>query len=265
MRILFVADIVGRPGREATRALLPGLRRDRQIDVVVANGENLAGGYGVTPGSVAELFACGVDVITSGNHIWDRKDGVELLDSEPRLLRPGNYPPGNPGSGSHIVSVRDARVAVLNLQGRVFMPEIDDPFRTGRAIIDELRAEANIIVVDFHAEATAEKLCFAWYVDGLVSAVVGTHTHVPTADARVLPGGTAYVTDIGMTGSHAGVIGYRAQLAIQRQVLARRIRLELADGDVRLQGAVIEVDVPSGRAASIERIDLEYSKEADSG
>jgi metallophosphoesterase (TIGR00282 family) len=261
MRILFIADIVGKPGRRVVQALLPNLRFERQADIVVANGENLAGGYGVTASLVTDLFNWGVDVITSGNHIWDRQDGVVLLDEEPRLLRPANYPPSNPGNGSHVLSAGGAKVAVLNLQGRAFMPDIDDPFRVGRAAVDELRAETNIIVVDFHAEATAEKIAFSRYIDGLASAVVGTHTHVPTADARVLPGGTAYVTDLGMTGSHAGVIGYQAEKAIQRAMLGRRVRLELADGDLRLQGVIVDVDVASGKARHIERIEMIYDQE----
>jgi metallophosphoesterase (TIGR00282 family) len=258
MRILFIADVVGRPGRRVVQALLPGLRKDRGADVVVANGENLAGGYGVTARVLTDLFNWGVDVVTSGNHVWDRPEGVGLLESEPRLLRPANYPPGNPGHGAYLLTVGEAKVAVLNLQGRVFMPAIDDPFRVGRAMVDELRADTNTIVIDFHAEATAEKLAFARFMDGLVAAVVGTHTHVPTADARILPGGTAYVTDLGMTGSHAGVIGYRAEEAVQRAVLARRVRLELAEGDLRLQGAIVDIDDRSGHAERIERIELFY-------
>jgi metallophosphoesterase (TIGR00282 family) len=261
MRILFIADLVGKPGRRVTHALLPSLRNDRDIDVVVANGENLAGGYGVTPALISALFSSGVDVVTSGNHIWDRSEGVVLLDDEPRMLRPANYPSGNPGHGYHIVTAGNAKLAVVNLQGRVFMQPIDDPFRTGRALVDVLRAETNNIVIDFHAEATAEKLAFAHYIDGLVSAVVGTHTHVPTADARILPGGTAYVTDLGMTGSHAGVIGFRAETAVQRQVLGRRVRLELAEGDLRLQGAIVDINVASGHSTAIERIDIQYEEE----
>jgi len=261
MRVLFVADIVGKPGRRVLQALLPTLRREKQADVVVANGENLAGGYGVTPSLVSDLFNWGADVITTGNHIWDRQDGVAMLDDEPRLLRPANYPPGNPGHGSHILQAAGAKVGVLNLQGRAFMADIDDPFRVGRSLVDELRAETNIILIDFHAEATAEKIAFARYLDGLVSAVVGTHTHVPTADAQVLPGGTAYVTDLGMTGSHGGVIGYQAEKAIQRQMLGRRVRLELAEGNLRLQGVIVDIDVASGRAISIERIDIAHEEE----
>lgn len=261
MRILFIADIVGKPGRLAATALIPRLRKELQADAVIANGENLAGGYGVTPNLVSGLLRAGVDVITSGNHIWDRREGLPLLETEPRLLRPANYPSGNPGSGCHLLDVGAQKLAVVNLQGRAFMSNIDDPFRTGRALVDELRAETNNIVIDFHAEATAEKLAFAHYIDGLVSALVGTHTHVPTADERVLPGGTAYITDLGMTGSHAGVIGFRAGAAVQRQMLGRRVRLELADGDVRLQGAIVDVDEASGHAISIERIDIPYLEE----
>lgn len=261
MRVLFVADVVGKPGRKIVQAQLPGLRSERAVDLVVANGENLAGGYGVTPALISELFDWGVDVVTSGNHIWDRSEGVALLESEPRLLRPANYPPENPGHGSYILRSREAQIAVLNLQGRVFMPAIDDPFRVGRAIVDELRGETNLIVVDFHAEATAEKLCLAWYMDGLVSAVVGTHTHVQTADERIMPGGTAYVTDLGMTGSHAGVIGFEAEKALERTVLGRRVRLELAEGDLRLQGAIVDIDPASGHAERIERIELYYEEE----
>lgn len=261
MKILFIADLVGKPGRRVAKALLPGLRQETGADVVIANGENLAGGYGVTPATLEETFGWGVDVVTSGNHVWDRPEGVELLGAEPRLLRPANYPSGNPGNGSYMVELGDARIAVINLQGRVFMAPIEDPFQIGRALIEKYSAETSLIVVDFHAEATAEKLAFARFVDGTVSAVVGTHTHVPTADARILPGGTAYVTDLGMTGSHAGVIGFTAEKAIERVMLGRRTRFVLADGELRLQGAIIEIDPGSGRATSIERIDRAYEEE----
>ena len=261
MKILFLGDIVGKPGRRTAQALLPRLREEHGIALTVANGENLAGGFGVTRALVESLFECGVDVITSGNHIWDRPEGITLLEEESRLLRPANYPPGNPGSGHCVVNVGDTRVGVLNLQGRVFMTPIDDPFRVGRTLVDELRAETNLIVIDFHAEATAEKQAFAHYIDGLASAVVGTHTHVPTADEHVLPGGTAYMTDIGMTGSHAGVIGFRAEVSMQRAMLGRRIRFELAEGELRLQGAIVDVELESGRALSIERIDQPYEGE----
>lgn len=261
MKILFVGDIVGRPGRQVVEGLLPSLREKHEIDLVVANGENLAGGYGVTAAVLNAMTQVGVDVLTSGNHIWDRSEGVSLLDEEPRLLRPANYPPGNPGRGHCVVQPGDTGIGVINLQGRVFMTPIDDPFRVGRGLLDELRAETNTIVIDFHAEATAEKQAFAHYVDGLAAAVVGTHTHVATADARILPGGTAYITDLGMTGSHAGVIGHRPGPAAQRTMLGRRIRLELAQGQLRFQGAVVEIDPDSGLARSIERLDISYGGE----
>lgn len=260
MKVLFIADLVGKPGRRVVQALLPGLREELKADVVVANGENLAGGYGITSALLQALFDWGVDVVTTGNHVWDRPEGVALLDEEPYLLRPANYPKGNPGKGSCLLSVGGVVVAVINLQGRVFMSPIDDPFTVGRDLVAEHRAEADVVVVDFHAEATAEKLAFGHYVDGTVSAVVGTHTHVPTADARILPGGTAYVTDLGMTGSHAGVIGYTAEKALKRVLLGRRIRFDLSEGDLRFQGAIVEVDPSSGRAASIERIDRVYEE-----
>jgi metallophosphoesterase (TIGR00282 family) len=242
-------------------ALLPGLRERHGADLVLANVENLAGGFGVTRPLIESMVRSGVDVMTSGNHIWDRSEGLDLLDEEPRLLRPANYPPGNPGRGSCVVPAGDEQVGVVNLQGRVFMTPIDDPFRVGRSLLEELRADTNIIVVDFHAEATAEKQAFAHYVDGLASAVVGTHTHVATADARVLPGGTAYITDLGMTGSHAGVIGHEAGPAVQRTVLGRRIRLEPAQGELKLQGALVEIEPASGLARRIERVDLDYETE----
>lgn len=248
--------MVARPGREALASALPRLRQERDAELVVANGENLAGGFGVTRAVLQEVYAAGVDVVTSGNHIWDRKEGVALLDEDSRLLRPANYPPGNPGFGSTIVTTRSARVAVLNLQGRVFLPSIDDPFRIGRRLIEELRAETPVIVVDFHAEATAEKQAFARYVDGLASVVVGTHTHVQTADEQILPGGTAYITDLGMTGSHAGVIGHRADIAIQRAMRMTPVALEAASGDQRVQGVAVEVDPTTGRAQRIERFEV---------
>ncbi|MEE9155441.1 MAG: TIGR00282 family metallophosphoesterase [Gemmatimonadota bacterium] len=261
MRILFIADVVGKPGRQVLQACLPGLRHERRADLVIANGENLAGGYGVTPPALKAMFDAGVDVVTSGNHIWDRREGVSLLDEEARLLRPANYPPGTPGNGSCLIEVDGAKVGVINLQGRVFMTPIDDPFRIGRALVDELRAETNITVIDFHAEATAEKQAFGRFIDGMAAAVVGTHTHVATADARILPGGTAYITDLGMTGSHAGVIGFCAEKAIQRTVSGRRVKFELAEGELRLQGALVDVDVASGHANQIERLDVEWDRE----
>lgn len=261
MRILFVADVIGSPGRKAAKGLLRLVRKETRADVVVLNGENAAGGFGIMPEHVREFLELGVDVITTGNHVWDKKDIGKLLESEPRLLRPANYPPGNPGRGSVVVEVGGVRLGVMNLQGRVFMPPIDDPFRTADALLKELEGDADIVVVDFHAEATSEKQAFSRYLDGQVAAVVGTHTHVQTADERILAGGTAAITDLGMTGGLDGVIGMKAEISITRQILmARGERMQPADGELHLQGAVVEVDVAARRARSIERVSVPYAR-----
>ena len=249
-----MADVFGRPGR---RALQRGvLARPARADFLVVNGENAAGGFGITPEIVREFLDLGVDVITTGNHVWDKREIYPILDSEPRLLRPDNYPPGNPGRGTWTGTAAGVPCAVLNLQGRVFMREIDCPFRRLDALLadPEVRA-ARIVIVDFHAEATAEKLALARYADGRVTAVIGTHTHVPSADARVLPGGTAYVTDAGMTGPHGGVIGVEADAAIERFLRLTPNRFDVCASDVRFQAIALDVDEDSGRARAIERID----------
>lgn len=256
MKILHVADIFGRPGR---RAFSLGVARVRAGDpgcFVVANGENAAGGFGITPGVARELFESGADVITTGNHVWDRREVYPYLDTEPRLLRPDNFPDPNPGRGVWTGAIGSITGAVLNLQGRVFMKAIDCPFRQLDTLLerdDVCRARA--IVVDFHAEATAEKIAFGRYADGRVTAVIGTHTHVPSADARLLSGGTAFVTDVGMTGPHGGVIGVRAAGAIERFLTQTPNRFEVAEDEVRFQAAVVEIDVETGQARSIEQID----------
>lgn len=261
MRILFVADVIGSPGRKTARGLLRLVRQEVRADAVVLNGENSAGGFGITPEIVRELLDLGVDVITSGNHVWDKKEILPVLGSEPRLLRPANYPPGNPGGGVAVVEIGGVRLAVLNLQGRVFMPPIDDPFRTTDCLLEQLHGRADVFVVDFHAEATSEKQAFGRYLDGRVAAVVGTHTHVQTADERILPKGTAYLTDLGLTGSLGGVIGMKAEISIERQLLqARGERMQPADDELHLQGAVVEVDVAAGRARSIERLNVPYAR-----
>ncbi|HEX6040036.1 TIGR00282 family metallophosphoesterase, partial [Longimicrobium sp.] len=234
---------------------------DLRADVVIANGENSAGGFGITPEGVAEFLESGVDVITTGNHVWDKKEILPLLDSEPRLLRPANYPPGNPGHGMVVRELAGVRLGVMNLQGRTFMAPIDDPFRMADAMLAELKGQADVIVVEFHAEATSEKQAFARHLDGRVAAVVGTHTHVQTADERVQPRGTARITDLGMTGGHDGIIGMKADISVERQLRqSRGERLQPADGDLRLQGAVVEVDVKTGLARSIERVDVPYER-----
>lgn len=216
-RLLFIGDVVGRPGRRVLASALASLRARFEPDAVVVNGENSAGGNGMTAQTVGELFAAGTDVITSGNHIWDRREIVPILKTDPRVLRPANYPGDAPGGGCHTIrTAAGVSVAVINLMGRVFMADLDDPFREADRLLASLGAGTRVILVDFHAEATSEKIALGWYLDGRVSAVVGTHTHVPTADARVLPGGTAYITDVGMTGPYDSVIGVEKSLVLQR-------------------------------------------------
>jgi len=253
MRILFIGDIVGSAGRKITQTHLPLLKEDFQIDFTIVNCENSAAGFGVTAKIGEELFQAGADVLTSGNHIWDRREAYDFLNSEPRMLRPANYPPGVPGHGFWKGTVKETPFAVLNLQGRIFMLPIDCPFRMFDAL---QRAELAgcIIFVDFHAEATSEKLAFASYVDGRASAVVGTHTHVTTADERVQTGGTAYITDVGMTGASDSIIGMQKEGSIERFLMQIPRKYETAEGCPKLSGVVIDVDESSGRARSIQRI-----------
>jgi metallophosphoesterase (TIGR00282 family) len=255
LKILFVGDIVGQPGRLALRARLDRLVDQHRVDLVVANGENAAAGFGLTPDIARELFDAGVDVITSGNHIWDKRDIFPYLDAEPHLLRPANYPAGAPGRGSGVFSTAaGVRVGVLNLEGRVFMNNLECPFRTADLQVAELRRQTPIILVDFHAEATSEKAAIGHYLDGRVSAVVGTHTHVQTADDQILPGGTAYLTDAGMTGSLDAVIGIRKELAIERFLTQLPVRFEVAKKAPALCGVLFDVDAASGRALGVLRI-----------
>lgn len=232
------------------------LRRSHGLDAVIANGENAAGGMGLTAAVAAELFASGVDVITGGNHIWHNREAYALLDAEPRILRPANYPPGVPGRGWGVFDAGGGgRLGVLNLQGRVFMQELDDPFRLAREAAAELRAAAPAVIVDFHAEASSEKVAMGWYLDGLVSAVIGTHTHVQTADERILPGGTAYITDVGMTGPRDGVIGMARGAILERFLTQLPVRFEVAPGPVQLNAVMVSL-ADDGRATGIERLQL---------
>jgi len=260
VRVLFVADVIGSPGRRVLGQLLPLVRADVRADAVIVNGENSAGGFGITPEIVKELLELGAAAITTGNHVWDKKEILPTLDSEPRLLRPANYPPMNPGHGSVVVPVGDRRLAVLNLQGRTFMTAIDDPFREVDRLLAELAAREeppHAVVVEFHAEATSEKQAFGRYLDGRVAAVVGTHTHVQTADERRLPKGTAYLTDLGMTGGLGGIIGMKWEISVERQLtMTRGERMQPADDDLHLQGAVVEIDPATGLAKSIERVSV---------
>lgn len=255
MRILFVGDVIGKPGRRVLARLLPKLVDERRTDYVVVNVENAAGGFGVTPDVLSELAELPIDCMTTGNHVWDKKEAAALLELEPRLLRPANYPAGNPGRGLHVGETSGGvRVATINLEGQVFMRQLDSPFRAADALLAGLDPEVRVILVDFHAEATSEKQAMGRHLDGRVSAVVGTHTHVPTADERVLPGGTAFLTDAGMTGPYDGVIGFRADRVLERFLLQTPTSFEVAKRDVRLAGALIDVDESTGRATAIERL-----------
>ena len=255
MKILFIGDIVGRPGRQLARDVLPRLVDQHMIDLVVANGENAAAGFGLTPDVVNELFDMGIDVLTTGNHVWDKRDGLVCLEQEPALLRPANYPPEAPGRGFGVFQTAGGvSVAVVNLQGRVFMGELDCPFRKADEIIAQLGSGQKIIFVDFHAEATSEKGALGAYLDGRVSAVVGTHTHVQTADERLLPGGTAFISDVGMTGARDSVIGIRKELSIQRFMTQMPVRYEISKKDPMLCAVVIDVDEKTGMSRQIERV-----------
>jgi len=260
--ILFLGDIIGRPGRKVLKYYLPSFIEKYSPSIIIANGENAAGGIGITEEIGQELLAQ-VDVITSGNHIWDKREAESYLDREPRLLRPANYPPKNPGKGAYIFeSGGGKKVGVLNLQGRVFMEPIDCPFRIADEELKRMRGVTPVIIVDFHAEATSEKQAMGWYLDGKVSAVVGTHTHVTTADERILPQGTAFITDVGMVGGFDSVIGIRSELAIRRFLTGRPQRLEPAKTGLFFSAVFIEVDEASGKALSIKR---EIIKEEESG
>lgn len=255
MKILFIGDVVGRPGRLALASRLGRLVDRNDIDLVVVNGENAAAGFGLTADLAREFYDLGVDVLTSGNHIWDKREIYDYLDSQKRLLRPANYPAGLPGRGHGVFATSAGiKIGVINLEGRVFMNNLECPFRTADALIEELHQQTPVILVDFHAEATSEKAALGCYLDGRVSALVGTHTHVPTADERILPGGTAYITDVGMTGSRDSVIGIRKELAVEKFLSLLPVRFEVAKKDAVVCGVVITVDENTGRASDIERI-----------
>jgi metallophosphoesterase (TIGR00282 family) len=257
MRVLCIGDVIGRPGRRVLREMLPQIQRERLIDFTIANGENLAGGFGIIPEKFHEMENFHVDLVTTGNHIWDRKEIVPFLDHTDRLLRPLNYPPGTPGRGYTVVpAATGVYIGVLNLQGRVFMPNIDCPFRAAEAAIEELRRKTPVVFVDFHAEATSEKVAMGRFLDGKVTAVFGTHTHVQTADDQVLPGGTAYITDLGMTGAHESVIGMEVEGSIRKFLTAMPGKLNPENRGLRLNGLVVEVDPETGRALAVERLNL---------
>ncbi|AEG60203.1 TIGR00282 family metallophosphoesterase [Desulforamulus ruminis] len=255
MRILMIGDIVGRPGRRAILDNLSYIRGELNLDFVIANGENAAGGHGITREIARELFAAGIDVFTMGNHVWNKKEIFEYIQKEKRILRPANYPPGTPGSGYNFFNVgAGPTLAIINISGRVFMQELDCPFRKVDEILKEIDNKTKIIFVDFHAEATSEKVAMGWYLDGRVSAICGTHTHVQTADERILPKGSAYITDVGMTGPRDSVIGVETEIVLEKFVTQLPRRFEVADTNYQLNAVMVEVDESTGRALEIERI-----------
>lgn len=262
MKVLAIGDVVGKPGRRAVAALLPGLRSDLHLDVVIANGENAAAGRGLTVGTAKELFEAGVDVITSGNHIWDQKDIIPYLDGEAPVLRPANYPKGVPGRGL----VRFGDLTVVNLMGRTFMYDIDDPFTAADALLADVPAGSPVIV-DMHGEATSEKVAMGWYLDGRVSAVLGTHTHVPTADQRMLPKGTAFVCDLGMCGPKDSIIGVEAEGVIRKFLTGLPARFVVAESSkvIVFNSVLVDIDEATGRARSIERVDREWNQHGEQG
>ena len=255
MRILFIGDIVGKAGRNAIREVLQKVITDYEIEFTIANGENAAGGMGITPPIASEILDEGVDVLTSGNHIWAKKEIIPFLDEESRILRPANYPAQVPGRGKGVFALSNGlQVGVLNLEGRVFMKHLDCPFRVAEKEVEILKRQCNMIVVDFHAEATSEKVAMGWFLNGKVSAVLGTHTHVQTSDERILDGGTAYITDVGMTGPLDSVIGIRKEVALERLLTQIPWKFDVATGEIELQGVVVEVDSKTGKSMNIKRI-----------
>jgi len=261
MKVLLIGDIVGSPGRDAVKALVPILKSRHKLDFVIANCENIAGGAGVTPKTAQELLDGGVDMLTSGQHIWRYREIGPYMNSQPRLLKPANYPPSTPGFGSYLYETKSGiKVGVINLLGRVFMgvDSLDDPFRVGMRLIEELRKSTPLIFVDMHAEATSEKVVMGWYLDGKVSAVVGTHTHIQTADERILPKGTAYLTDLGMTGPYDSVIGRKIEPVLEKFLTGMPNRFDVAEGNVILCGAIVEADPSTGKALKIERVQEKF-------
>ncbi|MDH5203298.1 MAG: TIGR00282 family metallophosphoesterase [Nitrospirota bacterium] len=259
MKVLFIGDIIGKVGRVTTKELIPNIVNRYKIDLVIANGENAAGGFGITEEVVSEIFKCGVHVITTGNHVWDKKEFVTQVLKEDRVLRPLNYPPGVPGYGSILYTLPNGeKVAVINLSGRVFMSTMDCPFRVGKEEAERLANVTKIIIVDFHAEATSEKIAFGYFIDGMVSAVIGTHTHVQTADEKILPNGTAFITDVGMTGPENSIIGIKKEQVMQRFLTSMPVRLEPAKGNGIFNAVVIEIDESTGKSTAIQRLQLKY-------
>ncbi|MGB9840747.1 TIGR00282 family metallophosphoesterase [Thermovenabulum sp.] len=257
MKILFIGDIVGRPGRNILKENLKNIIEEYTVDFVIANGENAAGGNGITKKVADELFEIGINFLTMGNHVWDNKDIFTFIDNEERIIRPLNYPPGTPGKGSKIIEIKnDLKIGIINISGRTYMQNLDCPFRTCIEEIEKITSITNIIIVDFHAEATSEKQAMGWYLDGKVSAVIGTHTHVQTADERILPRGTAYITDVGMTGAYNSILGVEVEGVIKKFITQLPARFDVAKGIAQLNSVLIEIEENTGRATSINRVNL---------
>ncbi len=254
MKILFIGDVVGSPGRNMVSTYLPRLKKKYKPTFTIVNGENAAGGRGITEKIYRGFLESGAQVITMGNHTWDNREIFEFIDRAPKLVRPANYPEGTPGTGSTLVNINGVEVGVINLQGRTFLPAMDDPFRKADELIEEMRERTPVIFVDFHAETTSEKQAMGWYLDGRVTAVVGTHTHVQTADERILPGGTAYLTDAGMTGPYDGILGMEREAVINKFLTTMPVRFEVTKGREQLSGVFLTLDPKTGKATKIERI-----------
>ena len=255
MKILFIGDIVGNPGRSVVKKLLPELKKEHGLDFVIANAENAAGGSGITLSVAEDLFGSGLDALTSGDHIWKKREIFEFINEEERILRPINYPAGAPGRGSALFKTKlEQKIGVVNVNGRVFMEALDCPFKTSLAAVEELLKETKVVIVDMHAEATSEKIALGYFLDGKASAVLGTHTHIQTADEKILPKGTGFITDVGMTGPYASVIGRRVEDVLERFLTSVPVRFEVADGDIQLAGVVIDIDEGTGKTKSIMRI-----------
>jgi metallophosphoesterase (TIGR00282 family) len=261
MKLLFIGDIMGEAGRKMVQDFLPGVKKKHAVDVIIANGENMAGGFGITPETVQELYHAGVHMISGGNHTMDKKEGIPILEDDPYCVRPANYPATNPGRGSALLSLQNGlKVGLVNLMGRTFMDPLDCPFRAADTLVSELSQKTKVILLDFHAEATSEKMAMGWHMDGKVSVVVGTHTHVQTADERILPGGTAFITDVGMTGPYDSVIGVKKEIILDRFVNKRGRKFEVASGDPWFCAIVADIDENTGHARKIERIRIERSR-----
>lgn len=254
MKILFVGDVVGSPGRQAVKAFVQDVQKEHEIEVTIANAENAAGGNGLTPQVAQELFDSGIQFLTMGNHVWDQRTIMDFIENEQRLIRPANYPLGAPGKGYGFIRSGGKKVAVLNLSGRVFMAALEDPFAGAIRLINQIQQETPIIIVDFHAEATSEKMALGWFLDGKVSAVLGTHTHIQTADARLLAEGTAYITDVGMTGPRDSVLGVKKEIIIKRFLTQMPVKFELAAGPLQLNAVVLDIDEGTGKARGIQAV-----------